>query len=59
MSFVAQIIMGRETKTIHKVFGGNEIPCNDIGRSFIKGFFVLKVYAGLMGVRNMLEVRSQ
>ena len=44
---------------ISKVFGRCEIPCNDFGRSFIKGFFALKVYAGLMGVRNMSEKPSK
>ena len=44
---------------ISNVFGRCDIPCNDFGRSFIKGFFALKVYAGLMGVRNMQEAWSQ
>ena len=44
---------------INKTFGESKIPCNDKGINFFEGFFALKIYAGLMGIKSMQEAWSK
>ena len=44
---------------MNKTLGENKIPCNDKEISFFKGFFALKMYAGLMGIKRMQEAWSK
>ena len=44
---------------MNKTFGENKIPGNDKGINFFKGFFALKIYAGLMGIKSMQEAWSK
>ena len=44
---------------MNKTLGENKIPCNDKEINFLKGFFALKMYAGLMGIKHMQEAWSR
>ena len=44
---------------MNKTLGENKIPCNDKEINFFKGFFALKMYAGLMGIKRMQEAWSK
>ena len=44
---------------MNKIFDDDKVLCNDKGRSFFKGLFALKIYAGLMGIKSMQEAWSK